>query len=136
MPRLRTLIPLCAACALASAGAAQPVADNWANARPLTVTLSSFRFEPSDIRLDHGVAYDLRLANRSTGGHDFASPAFFAQAQLRSDDMAKVRNGRIEVDGGDSVEIHLIAPAPGTYKVHCTHFMHSAFGMTGHIIVR
>lgn len=136
MFRLRTFVPLFTSFALASAGAAQPVAESWANARPLTVTLSSFKFEPADISLDHGVPYDLRLTNRSSGGHDFANPAFFTQAQLRPDDAAKIRNGRVAVDGGESVEIHLIAPAPGTYKVRCTHFMHSAFGMTGRIIVR
>jgi plastocyanin len=27
-------------------------------------------------------------------------------------------------------------PTPGTYKFHCTHFLHSAFGMTGEAVVR
>lgn len=135
MSWLRTLTPLFT-CILSSTGAAQPVADNWANARSLTVTLSSFQFEPSDIRLDHGVAYNLRLVNRSSGRHDFASPSFFAQAQLQAGDSAKVRNGRVALAGGDSVTIHLIAPAPGSYKVRCTHFMHGALGMTGRIVVQ
>ncbi|HKT75959.1 MAG TPA: plastocyanin/azurin family copper-binding protein [Sphingobium sp.] len=135
MSRLRTLVPLCAII-LASAGAAQPGADSWGGARALTLQLSSFKFEPFEISMEHGVAYDLRLVNVSSGGHDFASKAFFAGAQVRPDDMAKVRGGRIEVGGGETVDVHLIAPAPGTYKIRCTHFMHSAFGMTGRIIVR
>ena len=134
MSRLRSLAPLCAI-VLASAGAAQSGAE-WGSARALTLQLSSFKFEPSEISMEHGVAYDLRLVNLSSGGHDFASKAFFAGAQVRPDDMAKVRDGRIEVGGGESVEVHLIAPAPGTYKIRCTHFMHSVFGMTGRIIVR
>lgn len=132
---VRALVSL-GALALASVGAAQPGADAWSEARPVRLQLSSFKFEPSSISLDHGVAYDLQLVNTSSGGHDFASREFFAQARVRPDDMAKVKGGRIEVGGGESVDVHLIAPAPGTYKIRCTHFMHSAFGMTGRIIVR
>jgi plastocyanin len=33
------------------------------------------------------------------------------------------------------VTIRLTAPAAGRYKVNCSHFMHSTFGMIGEIIV-
>jgi len=32
--------------------------------------------------------------------------------------------------------VKLIPMQAGTFKVRCTHFMHSAFGMTGTVIVR
>jgi uncharacterized cupredoxin-like copper-binding protein len=108
----------------------------WGTARPLTLTLSSFKFDPSEIVLEHGVRYDLHLVNTSSGGHDFAAKDFFARAQIMPQDMAKVRSGSVEVGGGESVELRLIAPAPGSYKLRCTHFMHGAFGMKGRIIVR
>lgn len=135
MSHLRPFAALVALILMPSAGA-QPEADPWANARTLTLQLSSFRFEPSDILLEHGVAYDLHFVNSSSGGHDFAGKEFFAQAQIRPEDRAKISNGRVEVDGGESVDVHLIAPSPGSYKIRCTHFMHSMLGMTGRIVVR
>ncbi|WP_313801393.1 cupredoxin domain-containing protein [Sphingobium sp.] len=135
MSHLRPFAALVALIFMSSAGA-QPGSDAWANARSLTLQLSSFKFEPSDIRLEHGVPYDLHFVNTSSHGHDFAGKEFFAQAQIRPEDRAKINKGRVEVGGGESVDVHLIAPSPGSYKVRCTHFMHSAFGMTGRIVVQ
>lgn len=102
----------------------------------VTVELSSFRFSPDIIQLDHGKAYVLHLANISDGGHNFSAKQFFAAAQVEPADQGKIRNGRIEVGGREQVDIHLTAPAPGTYKLNCSHFMHAPFGMTGQIVVR
>ncbi|WP_176596389.1 MULTISPECIES: cupredoxin domain-containing protein [Sphingobium] len=131
----RRSLAVLAALILSSSAAAQ--GDPWSAARPLTISLSSFKFEPSGIMLEHDVPYRLHLVNSSSGGHDFAAAAFFAAARIRPEDAAKVRNGRIGLAGGESVDIQLIAPSsPGTYKLRCTHFMHGAFGMTGRIVVR
>lgn len=126
---------LSAALILASSAGAQP-ADSWNGARALTIQLSSFKFEPSEIVLEHGQAYALHFVNGSSGGHDFAGKEFFAQARIKPEDAAKVSGGRVELGGGESVDVHLIAPSPGSYKIRCTHFMHSMLGMTGRIIVR
>lgn len=130
------LRPLAALALLMLSVPAGAQSGEWSSARPLTLGLSNFRFDPAEIRLQHGVPYRLHLVNGASGGHDFAAKAFFAAVRIRPEDGAKVKNGRVEVDGGESVDIMLIAPSPGTYKVHCTHFMHSAFGMTGTIIVQ
>lgn len=135
MSRLRPLAALPALLFTSSAGA-QVASDIWSSARPLTLRLVSFKFEPSEIRLEHGVAYDLQFENTSTGKHDFTGPEFFSSAQIRPEDAAKIHNGSIQLGSGQKVDVHLIAPTPGTYKVHCTHFMHSAMGMTGRIIVQ
>ncbi len=29
-----------------------------------------------------------------------------------------------------------LVPRAGTYRLHCSHFLHSSFGMTGTIVVR
>ncbi|WP_375196853.1 cupredoxin domain-containing protein [Sphingobium sp.] len=123
-----------AALILSSPAVAQP--ENWNDARPLTLTLSSFRFEPADIVLEHGVPYRLHLVNSASGGHDFAAREFLAAARIRPQDAPKIRDGRIALSGGESTDVTLIAPTPGTYRLRCTHFMHSAFGMTGRIVVR
>jgi uncharacterized cupredoxin-like copper-binding protein len=135
MSRLRPLAMMIALAIPSSIGA-QSAADMWEHARPLTLKLSSFRFDPSEIVLDHGVPYELHLVNTSSGGHDFSAKDFFAKAQIRPEDMAKVRKGGVQVGGGESVELRLIAPAPGSYQLRCTHFMHGAFGMKGRIVVR
>jgi plastocyanin len=130
----RRSLAVLAALILSSSAAAQP--DPWSGARPLTLTLSSFKFEPSEILLEHGVPYRLRFENNASGGHDFAAREFFAAARIRPEDAAKVKGGRIELRGGENVDVQLIALSPGTYKVRCTHFMHSTFGMTGKVVVQ
>lgn len=108
----------------ASAGAAAPTV--------VAITLSSFKFAPSTIRLHHGQHYQLRLTNSGGGGHDFVAPEFFAAAKVAG---GSVSGGEVDVDGHASVTIDLIAPPPGRYRVHCSHFMHSTFGMKGEIVV-
>ncbi|HTH28622.1 MAG TPA: cupredoxin domain-containing protein [Sphingobium sp.] len=100
------------------------------------VELSSFRFSPRMVEFEHGKRYVLHLVNLSDGGHNFVAKAFFAAARIDPADQEKVRNGRVEVGGGKETVIHLTAPAPGNYKLHCSHFMHAPFGMTGQIVVR
>ena len=115
---------------------AQSPADMWTSPQTLTVKLSSFEYDPSTITLARGAAYTLHLENMSSGGHDFQAKEFFAQAQIASADRNKVAKGKVAVPGKQSVDVTLIAPTVGTYQVHCTHFMHSAFGMTGRIVVQ
>ena len=126
-------VPLLFALASVSAAAQVP---NWADARRVEIALSSFKYEPSTIALEHGQPYVLRFVNKAGGGHDFVAKRFFAAAKIASADRATVKDGAIDLHGGDTVEVRLIAPAAGSYDVHCSHFLHSTFGMTGRIEVR
>lgn len=119
----RVLVPL-AALALT---AAAPVPQR------IDVALSNFRFTPSTIALRHGQPYLLHLT--SSGGHSFSAKAFFAAAALSPADHARVKDGKIELGGGESVDLRFVAPAPGSYPIKCTHFLHAGFGMTGKFIV-
>ena len=100
---------------------------------PLTVEvrLSSFAFEPRTIALPAGRPVILRLVNEGGGGHNFSAPQFFAAATGVS---GPVVEGEVEVPGHRSVDIRL-TPARGTYRLRCTHTMHTAFGMRGTISV-
>ena len=100
------------------------------------VHLSNFKFTPSQVQFQHGQAYVLRLVNDGGGGHDFTAPAFFAGAAVAPGDRRWISDGEIEVPGHQVREIHLTAPRPGSYKLKCTHSLHSAFGMKGKIVVR
>ena len=99
------------------------------------IHLSNFRITPNIIRLTHSRAYVLRFANDAGGGHNFVAKSFFAAAGLDPQTRVRVARGGIEVPGNGAVEIRLIAPGPGRYKVKCTHFLHAGFGMKGEIFV-
>lgn len=123
--RALLLLPL----VLAVPGAATGQAA--AGARTVEVRLSSFDFAPQTIRLKAGEPVVLHLVNTGRGGHNFAAPQFFAAAAGVS---GPVQRGRVEVKGHQSVDVRL-TPARGTYKLRCTHTLHSAFGMKGSIVV-
>jgi len=128
------VLPLFAALALAASGDAQP--PDWGHGQPLTIELSNFKYSPSTVTLEHGMPYKLRFVNEAGRGHDFAAKQFFASSEIAPGDAAKVSGGSIKLEGHESVDVSLVPKQVGTYKVRCTHFMHSMFGMTGSVVVR
>jgi uncharacterized cupredoxin-like copper-binding protein len=100
----------------------------------IDVALSNFKFTPSTIALEHGHAYVLHLS--STGGHSFTAKTFFAAATMSPIERARVAGGKIDLEGCKSADIRFVAPKPGTYRITCTHFLHTSFGMTGTFVVR
>ena len=104
-------------------------------AAAVEIELSSFKFRPATLQLEHGRDYVLHFVNTSSGGHDFSARSFFDAATIAPEDRAKLDKGSVDLEGGEEARIHLTAPAPGHYKVRCSHFMHSTMGMTGEIVV-
>ena len=117
--------PLLAAAALAMA---MPAA---AQAPIQVIQLYSFGYTPKVIRLLAGKPVTLTFSNRSRDAHDFSAKSFFARARIVTGNPS---GGEIQLRGGQSRTVTLV-PAAGTYKVHCGHFMHKQFGMTGTIVV-
>jgi plastocyanin len=117
--------------------AALLLAASAAEAQPATVTvqLSNFSFSPSSVQLRAGAPTTLHLQNIGHGGHNFSAPEFFARARIDPSSARLVRNGTVEVPGNSVIDIKLV-PAAGSYKLRCTHTLHSAFGMKGAILVR
>ena len=135
----RAMIPvLIPALFLVALGATTSAAQtpDWSQAKPLTIELSSFKFTPATATLQRGTAYRLHLVNTSSGGHDFVAKELFAGSIVAPEDRAKITNGGVDVDGGGSVDVRLVPNKTGSFKVHCSHFMHSTFGMTGTITVQ
>jgi uncharacterized cupredoxin-like copper-binding protein len=124
---------------LAAPAAAQTAdtapADAEAAAPVVSVTLSNFDFTPKTVEMPASAPVVLHLVNSGSGGHNFAAPKFFKAAQVSPEDAAKVKGGKIELKKGESADIHLTTPAAGEYELHCSHFMHTAFGMKGKIVV-
>lgn len=107
---------------------------DFSQATELEITLTSFDYTPSEIRMAAGRPYALKLVNTASGGHDFTAAEFFAAASVAPDDAPMIAAGQIDLAGGESATIRLL-PAAGTYKLVCSHFGHSALGMTGEIVV-
>lgn len=112
---------------------AQPV--DWARSTPVDVGLESFKFVPDTLRLKQGQVYTIHFHNDSSGGHDFVAKDFFAKAQIAPASRTAVEHGEVELHGGSAADVTLVAPSAGTYKIHCSHFMHETMGMSGRIIV-
>jgi uncharacterized cupredoxin-like copper-binding protein len=104
------------------------------DAEPLTVQLSNFAFEPAYLRLKAGVPVRLHLANKSNGGHDFSAPTLFAASTFPPGTSAPP-HGEVAVSSHETVDIIVVPRTPGTYRLECTHFLHSLFGMHGTIEV-
>jgi uncharacterized cupredoxin-like copper-binding protein len=130
MTRLRLL----ALAFLLPPGAAAGQAPDWAHAQRVDVELSSFAFTPSTLHLRAGRPVVLHLVNSASGGHDFTAPAFFAAAQLRPQDRARVGKGSIDLRGRQSADVALV-PKAGNYPLKCSHAFHKTFGMSGRILV-
>jgi uncharacterized cupredoxin-like copper-binding protein len=133
---MRKMTSLLAACLLFGAAIASAQTPDWAHAKRIDINLSNFKFTPATITLQHGQPYVLHFVNRSSGGHDFMAKQFFAAAAIAPQDSTAIKGGAVALHGGEEAEVRLVAPAAGTYDAHCSHFLHSTFGMTGSVIVQ
>jgi uncharacterized cupredoxin-like copper-binding protein len=127
---MRLLVP---ALLIALAAGVSPAGA--ADSATVAIDLSNFKFTPSAVTLKSGQPYVLHISNKASGGHDLVAKAFFAAATIAPADRERVSHGEVELKGGETVDVHLTAPAAGTYEMHCSHFMHASFGMTGTIVV-
>ena len=123
MPRFRLALAASLAPAFSVPIAAQPASQ--------TIYLWSFNFAPKPIHLAAGQPVTLTFVNRSSGGHDFTARAFFANSRILS---GSATEGEIELRGGERRSITLV-PRAGTYKAHCSHFLHKQMGMQDLIVV-
>jgi plastocyanin len=120
---------LAAAVALPFAFVAPAAAQSGVPAQ--TIQVWSFGFAPHPIHLAAGQPVTLAFVNQSGGGHDFTAKEFFASSRITA---GAAPDGEIELRGHETKTITLV-PRAGTYKAHCSHFMHSTFGMTDEIVV-
>jgi uncharacterized cupredoxin-like copper-binding protein len=132
--RRTAIILLVAALPVVPALAGQSI--DWDHAQSISVEMSNFMFMPKDLTLRHGTPYRLHLTNISSGGHDFAAKEFFDSVTVAPEDRARIKDGKISLGGGESADIRVVPNKPGSFKIKCTHFMHTTFGMTGSVVVQ
>jgi len=120
---------------LAAAAALSMLAVSPAVSQPtpqsITIAVRSFSFAPQPIRLRAGQPVTLTFVNQSGSSHDFTAGAFFAASTITA---GAAPGGEIELRGHETKSITL-TPRAGTYPAHCSHFMHTMFGMKDEIIV-
>lgn len=107
----------------ATATTAQPAAQ--------IINVSSFSFAPKPIHLTAGQPVTLTFVNRSGNGHDFTAKTFFGASRITA---GAAPGGEIELRGHETKSVTLV-PRRGIYTAHCSHFMHSTFGMKDSIVV-
>jgi uncharacterized cupredoxin-like copper-binding protein len=122
--------------ALAFGGAMTVAAAAYAQPSVINVELSEYKFAPAQLTLEHGQAYLLHVTNTGGKAHDLSAKSFFQTVTLASGSAAKVKDGAVDLDEGESADVALTPQKPGTYEMHCTHPFHSMLGMKGQIIVR
>jgi len=127
-PLAAIIVGAALAAAAAGAAVAQPTVIN--------IQLSEYKFAPMQLTLEHGQAYVLHLTNTGGKSHDLSAKAFFQTVALAPGSAAKIKDGDVDLDEGESADIALTPQKPGSYEMHCTHPFHSMLGMKGQIVVR
>ena len=123
MTHIRLAAAVVLAASAVSPAAAQPASQ--------TIQVYSYGFGPKPIILVAGKPVKLTFVNQSGSGHDFTAPQFFAASTITAGSAPK---GAIDLAPHQTVSVTLV-PRAGTYVAHCSHFMHSGFGMKDQIVV-
>jgi plastocyanin len=96
-----------------------------------TIAVWSYGFSPQPLRLRAGQPVTLTFENRSGSSHDFTAKSFFVNSRIIA---GTAPGGEIELKPHETKSITLI-PRAGTYKAHCSHFLHQTLGMSDSVIV-
>ena len=116
-------------------------AVDWTQARPVTVQLSEFEFQPNRLTFERGTPYRLTLENRGNVAHTFTSEGFFKAIAVRrvTTPQGPVETPalvNLEIPAGQTDVVEFVPVQAGTYELACHEPLHSSFGMTGAITVR
>lgn len=116
-------------------------AADWSKIQTVTVSLTEYKFTPSQLSFKKNIPYRLILKNEGKEKHYFVSEGFFMAIALRK---VQTPDGEIkapyitavEVYPGKSVEIYFIPDKVGTYNLICTIEGHADRGMKGKIEIK
>jgi len=113
-----------------------PAAPDWTSAQTVQLGMANFAFTPATLEFRANTPTRFRLTNSASNGHSFAAPEFLNAVAVAPQDRAKVAHGEIEVEAGQTVEVMFVPMRSGSYKFHCSHFMHTSLGMSGTVVVK
>lgn len=115
---------------------AQSATPDWSKAKEVGIVMTNFAFTPDTVQFEIGVPYRLHFTNNGSSDHSFSDSQLFASATIAAEDAGKIHDGTVEVPEGQIVDIRFVATKPGSYRFHCSHFLHASFGMRGTAIVQ
>lgn len=108
--------------------------------RVVEITMTSYKFEPNQIRVIEGETVVIRLKNPDPTGrrHNLAT-AYLLNIPiiLRGDGEEGISEGRkyVAVEAGKQAEFEFVARGRGSYAFICSVLDHAARGQTGALIV-
>jgi uncharacterized cupredoxin-like copper-binding protein len=102
----------------------QSAASMSAGGSIIAIEASSYKFSPSDIRVEKPGLLAIEVKNVSKSEHNFTL----------KDVHGKILKS-IAIRPGGSVIVNAELPEPGVYKFYCNKTFHSTFGMNGQIRV-
>ena len=109
--------------------------------KTITLNLTEFQFQPTDITANVGQPIKLVLKNNGTVLHDLVS--MDAKVEVKAEHGAEhAMPGMADpalhaaVEPGKQSTLEFTATAPGTYTFYCTESGHQEAGMTGKLIVK
>ena len=109
---------------------------DWSKAQSVEIVMTNFTFMPKALQLRRDTPYRLHLVNNGSSDHSFDAPELFRAMITAPDDRAKVEGGSIEVERGKTVDVMVVPSKPGSYAFHCSHFLHTTFGMRGEATIQ
>jgi plastocyanin len=110
--------------ACADTGRLQDITPGVKGNMEVSMTVSSFQFDPSVIQVDRTGVVVIRAHNVGTSDHN-----------LTVKDPQDRVIAAADLPAGKTVSINVDLKAPGTYQFYCNKFMHATFGMKGEIRV-
>jgi plastocyanin len=110
--------------ACADTGRVQDVSPGVKGNMVVSMTVSSYQFDPSVIQVDRTGDLIIRAHNVATSDHNITV----------KDPQEKVI-ASVDLPAGKTVSVNVELKTPGTYQFFCNKFMHASFGMKGEIRV-
>jgi plastocyanin len=105
------------------------------------ITTTSYKYEPSTIRITEGDTVIIRIRNIDPVGraHNFSTAYLLnIPVTVRGDATQGVSEGRkwIALDAGKSAEFEFVAQGRGSFAILCSLFDHASRGHTGMLFVQ
>jgi len=105
------------------------------------ITTTSYKYEPSTIRINEGDTVVIRMRNVDPVGraHNFSTSYLLnVPVTVRGDATQGVSEGRkwIAIDAGKSAEFEFVALGRGSFAILCSLFDHASRGHTGMLFVQ
>lgn len=103
----------------------------------LTISATDHGFVPHRVNIVHGAPYAIRLVNPTGRKHDLKAPDFFIAAALDGRTAALVHDGKVDLEPGQEVTLHFLAPrGPGRFPFKSSQLADAASGLSGYFIIR